>query len=69
MPSKDKIMIINRSFWPIYPVIGEALLRLAEELSESYDVTVVMQDHVGIKGELRKQCRGQNVNFSCKVLE
>ncbi len=63
VPLKDKIMIINRSFWPIYPVLGEALLRLAEELSEAYDVTVVMQDHVGIKGELRKQSRGQNVNF------
>lgn len=25
-----KIAIINRSFWPVYPVIGESLLLFAE---------------------------------------
>jgi len=28
-------LIINRSFWPIYPVIGEGLLRLAEKLAST----------------------------------
>lgn len=56
-------MIINRSFWPIYPIIGEALLRLAEELSEIKNVFVVLQDHVGIRCELKKYGRGKNVAF------
>jgi hypothetical protein len=63
MLDNDKIMIINRSFWPIYPVLGEALLRLAEEMSEVNKVSVVMQDHVGIKGALKKHNRGRNVDF------
>ena len=42
-------LIINRSFWPIYPVIGEGLLRLAEELAFTKKVGVILQDHVGIK--------------------
>ncbi len=25
------LVIINRSFWPVYPVIGEALMRFAEQ--------------------------------------
>ena len=63
MSSYDKLTIINRSFWPIYPVIGEALLRLAEELTEVHDVSVIMQDHVGIKKSLKKYKRGQGVRF------
>jgi len=63
MLDRDKIMIINRSFWPMYPVIGEALLRLAEDLSEVNAVSVAMQDRVGIKGALKKHHRGQKVDF------
>ena len=42
-------LIINRSFWPIYPVIGESLLQLAENLAYSKKIAVVTQDHIGIK--------------------
>ena len=59
-----KVVIINRSFWPIYPVIGEALLRFAEgAVDKGYEVSVIMQDHVGIKKKLKKEGRGKGVRF------
>lgn len=59
-----KLVIINRSFWPVYPVIGEALLRFAEGAAErAYLVSVIMQDHVGIKGKLAETGRGKGVRF------
>ena len=57
------IAIINRSFWPIYPVIGEALLRFAEKLSVSHSVSVVLQDHAGIRKHLAEKGRGEGVEF------
>ena len=57
------LLIINRSFWPIYPVIGESLLRLAEELASKKKVAVVLQDQVGIKKKLRINNRGNGVKF------
>ncbi len=57
------LLIINRSFWPIYPVIGESLLRLAEKLAPKKKVAIVMQDHVGIKKELQKNNRGIGIKF------
>lgn len=65
---RSDLAIINRSFWPIYPVIGEALMQLAETVSEQSNVTVIMQDHVGIRGKLREAGRGRNVRFlPCKA--
>ena len=59
-----KVAIINRSFWPIYPVIGEALFQFAERAVKcGHSVSVIMQDHVGIKGELKKAGRGQGIRF------
>lgn len=65
---KEKIAIINRSFWPIYPVIGEALLRFAESESKNSDVSVIMQDHSGIRSQLLQHQRGKGVDFfPCKA--
>lgn len=65
---KEKLLIINRSFWPIYPVIGEALLRFAERKAENQEVGVVLQDHAGIRQQLIKHNRGQGVKFfPCKA--
>ncbi|XOB91173.1 glycosyltransferase [Pseudomonadota bacterium 24LQ007] len=63
LKGKTDLLIINRSFWPIYPVIGEALLQLAEKLARNRKVGVVMQDHVGIKARLIEEQRGQKVDF------
>ena len=52
---KEKLMIINRSFWPIYPVIGEALLRFAEERVKNQIVGVILQDHAGIRKHLKEK--------------
>ena len=59
-----KITIINRSFWPIYPVIGEALLQLAENLSDkSYKISVILQYHEDINSKLKLFSRGEGINF------
>ena len=57
------LVIINRSFWPIYPVLGEGLLRLAESLASSKKVAVIIQDHENIKKHLKKSKRGLGVKF------
>lgn len=57
------IAIINRSFWPVYPVIGEALLRFAEGAAQSRRVCVIMQDHADIRSRLKKHDRGAGVTF------
>lgn len=59
-----KLAIINRSFWPVYPVIGEALLRFAERaVKQNHSVSVIMQDHAGIKAKLAEAQRGEGVRF------
>ena len=59
-----KVAIINRSFWPVYPVIGEALLRFAEQAAnQGHSVSVIIQDHAGLKGKLAGAGRGEGVRF------
>jgi hypothetical protein len=65
---KEKILVINRSFWPVYPVIGEALLRFCEIKARDSYVGVVLQDHANIRSQLTKHNRGNGVNFyPCKA--
>jgi len=63
LKKKTDLAIVTRSFWPIYPVIGEALLRFAENLSGSYSVAVILQDHIGVRKELNEKARGKGVEF------
>ena len=58
-------LIINRSFWPIYPVVGEALLSLAEKLVvNKKKVAVVAQNQLkNIKSNLNVSNRGIGVKF------
>lgn len=65
---REKLLIINRSFWPIYPVIGEALLRFAEQHATKHEVGVILQDHADIRNQLLLHKRGHGVNFyPCKA--
>ena len=57
------LLIINRSFWPNYPVIGEGLMRLAENLSSYKKVAIILQDRDNIKKNAKKFNRGNRVNF------
>jgi hypothetical protein len=57
------LAIINRSFWPVYPVVGEALMRFAEQQSCDNTVAVILQDHAGIRKHLEREKRGQGVQF------
>lgn len=58
-----KLAIVNRSFWPVYPVIGEALLRFAEKAADNTDVSIIMQDHADIRARLVEEDRGRGVRF------
>ena len=62
MSSLD-LLIINRRFWPEYPVIGESLLKLAESYSGSQKVGVVCQRYKFFKKELKEKNRGYKVHF------
>lgn len=64
------VAIINRSFWPVYPVIGEALLRFAESsVLRGHYISVITQDHVGIRSKLADDCRGEGINlYAAKAL-
>lgn len=58
------IAIINRGFWPFYPVIGEALLRFAEDISrEGHTVSVIIRDNANISATLKNHSRGKGVFF------
>lgn len=63
------VIVINRSFWPVYPIIGEALLRLAESFSRSgLSVSVVIQDRSNILEMLKSHGRGEDADFyPCKA--
>lgn len=66
--NRSDLAIINRSFWPVYPVIGEALLRFAEQAASQRKVSVILQDHVGIREQLAKHGRGRGIRFfPCKA--
>ncbi|SUD59728.1 putative glycosyl transferase [Ectopseudomonas oleovorans] len=57
------LAIINRSFWPVYPVIGEALMRFAEQQAKTQKVGVILQNHADIRAQLLKHQRGEQVGF------
>lgn len=63
MSSKDKVAIINRSFWPKSPAIGEALLTLSESLTDEYNVIVLTQTDKGFYESLASANRGHKVSF------
>lgn len=60
---KYDLIIINRGFWPVYPVLGEGLLRLAEVLASSKKVGVIFQGKKKFKNYLKIANRGEGVSF------
>ena len=60
----EKIAIVSRSFWPQNPAIGEALLLLAESLSENAQAVVITQVAKDFPEKLQQAQRGQGVKFS-----
>ena len=59
---KYDLIIINRGFWPVYPVLGEGLLRLAEVLASSKKVGVIFQGKKKFKNYLKiAKAAGKNL--------
>lgn len=61
---EEKIAIVSRSFWPVNPAIGEALLLLSESLAKDKQPIVITQVSKGFFGALKKVKRGQDVKFA-----
>lgn len=61
---KEKIAIVSRSFWPVNPAIGEALLLLSESLSEEAQPLVITQVNKGFFKTVKQAARGDGVDFS-----
>lgn len=61
---KEKIAIVSRSFWPVNPAIGEALLLLSESLSEQAQPLVITQVNKGFFKTVKQAERGAGVDFS-----
>ncbi len=59
----EKIAIITRTFWPKGAAVEEALLILAEKLSEQHEVTVITQADKSFNTILNAQCRGKGIKF------
>ena len=57
------ILIINRSFWPSYPVLGDALLKISEDISDSIKTGVVFQKQKNFQRQIKTNKRGKKVNF------
>ncbi|KFZ29214.1 hypothetical protein IDAT_05960 [Pseudidiomarina atlantica] len=60
---KYDLAIINRSFWPDNKILGEAKLRLAEEMSRNYRVCVIAQSALNLQQEARDKNRGKGIRF------
>lgn len=60
---KEKIAIVNRSFWPDSPVIGETLLLLSESLGKQVQPIVITQVTKGFFKKLQTANRGHGVKF------
>lgn len=60
---KEKIAVVIRSFWPYNPAIGEALLLLAESLSQNHEPIVITQVKNDFTEQLETQNRGKGVKF------
>ena len=61
--NKFDLIVINRSFLPHYPIIGEGLLRLAESLVPEKKVGIITQNKENLKKYLNKNERGKGVCF------
>ena len=59
-----RIAIVNRGFWPIYPVIGEGLLKFAEMAHNDGNlVSVISQGGEDLLESLRETSRGAGISY------
>lgn len=65
---KYDLAIVNRSFWPSYPVVGEALLRLAEKIGPAKRVVILSQGEKKLKNLFVSNNRGNYVDASTLLI-
>ena len=61
---KEKIAIINRSFWPENPAIGESLFLLSESLEKYAQPVVITQINKDFHVNVKAASRGDGIVFS-----
>lgn len=62
--SKPCFALVSRTFWPVNPAIGEALLLTAEQLVEQGGALVIAQASPELPGLLARERRGKGAKFS-----
>lgn len=68
MAREEKLFIVNRSFWPESQLIGEGLLRLAEQQANTIKVGVVFQQQGNTQSQLADAGRGKGVGlYPCEL--
>ena len=66
---KEKVVLINRGFWPENDVPGEALLVLSESLAMDFNTNVLTQSNINLQQKCRSLGRAIKVNIkTCKLL-
>jgi len=63
MRKKTELAIVNRGFWPQSLVVGEALLRLAEQVAKHHRVCVITQSDGQLRAKLKAAQRGEGVEL------
>ena len=66
---KEKVVLINRGFWPESDVPGEALLVLSESLAMDFNTNVLTQSNINLQQKCQSLGRAIEVNIkTCKLL-
>lgn len=62
--AREDYAIVMRSFWPISPVVGEGMMRVAEGLAQTSRCRVVTQSRQDLRSLACSHHRGKGVRFS-----
>ena len=64
MGFNDDVAIVMRTFWPVSPVVGAGMLRVAEWLSLNKKCRVITQNQADLFASLKSEQRGKNILLS-----
>lgn len=64
MDFRDDVAIVMRTFWPVSPVVGAGMLRVAEWLALNKKCRVITQNQADLHRALKSERRGRNMRLS-----